>query len=59
MDDPWLCVRYAYEHDLVCKPGWEWIPKYLDSNETLTTMMHTSRTSVLSGKKYKIGLEIP
>ena len=59
MDDPWLCVRYAYEHDLVYKPGWEWIPKYLDSNETLTTMIHTSRTSVLSGKKYEIGVEIP
>ena len=40
MDDPWLCVRYAYQHDLVYKPGWEWIPKCLDSSETLTTMMY-------------------
>ena len=59
MDDPWLCVRYAYQHDLAYKPGWEWIPKHLDSNTTFTTMIHTSRTSVLSGKKYEIGVEIP
>ena len=59
MDDPWLCVRYAYQHDLAYKPGWEWIPKYLDSNTTFTTTIHTSQTLVLSGKKYEIGVEIP
>ena len=59
MDDPWLCVRYAYQHDLAYKPGREWIPKYLDSNTTFTTTIHTSRTSVLSGNKYEIGVEIP
>jgi hypothetical protein len=59
MDDPWTCVRYAYQNNLVYKPGWEWIPKYLDSDKTLTTMVHTYRTSVLSGKKYEFGVEIP
>jgi hypothetical protein len=59
MDEPWLCVRYAYKNDLIYKPGWEWIPKYLESEKTLTTMVHTYRTSVLSGKKYEFGVEIP
>jgi len=59
MDEPWLCVRYAYKNNLVYKPGWEWIPKYLESDKTLTTMVHTYRTSVLSGKKYEFGVEIP
>jgi hypothetical protein len=59
MDEPWLCARYAYKNDLVYKPGWEWIPKYLESDKVLTTMVHTYRTSVLSGKKYEFGVEIP
>ena len=59
IDEPWLCVRYAYQNNLVYKPGWEWIPKYLESDTTLTTMIHTYRTSVLSGKKYEFGVEIP
>jgi hypothetical protein len=59
MDDPWLCVRYAYQNDLIYKPGWEWIPKYIDSDKTLTTMIQTYRTSVITGKKYEFGVEIP
>ena len=58
-DDPWICVRYAYQHNLLYKPGWEWIPKYVESDTTLCSMVHTYRTSVLSGKKYEFGVEIP
>jgi hypothetical protein len=59
MDEPWLCVRYAFQNDLVYKPGWEWIPKYLEEDKTLATMIHTYRTSALNGKKYEFGVEIP
>ena len=41
------------------KPGWEWIPKYIESDTSLCEMVHTYRASVLCGQKYEFGVEIP
>ena len=58
-DEPWLCIRYAAQHNLMTKPGWEWIPKYIELDESLCEMIHTYRASVLYGQKYEFGVEIP
>ena len=59
IDEPWLCIRYAAQHNLMKKPGWEWIPKYVESDASLCKMVHTYRASVLCGQKYEFGVEIP
>ena len=56
---PWLCIRYAAQHSLMSKPGWEWIRQYIELDESLCEMIYTYRASVLCGKKYEFRVEIP
>ena len=59
IDDSWLCIRYADQHNLLKKPGWEWVSSYIESDPILLQMIHTYRMSVLYGKYYKFGVEVP
>jgi hypothetical protein len=59
IEQPWMCVKYAFQRGLVHKPGWEWIPEYIESDKMLSTLVHSYRTSVLKGKKFEFGVEIP
>lgn len=54
-----MCIRYAARNNLIEKPRWEWVPTYFDSDKSLVDIVHTYRTSVLHGKKYKFGIKIP
>lgn len=41
IDEPWLCICYAAQHNLMYKPSWEWIPRYIELDESLCEMIHT------------------
>ena len=49
----------AHTNGLIDKPGWKWIPHYIESNKTLTKYVHSYHVSVLQGKKFEFGVEIP
>ena len=54
-----MSIWYAAQHNLIQIPDWEWIPTYIESDESLADMIHMYCPSVLHGKKYKFGVEIP
>lgn len=58
-DEPWMCIRYANQHNLMKQPEWEWIPPYIESDLTLMDMIHTYRMSVLKGNTYQFDVQVP
>jgi hypothetical protein len=60
LHDPWTLVVYAHRNRLTKKPGWEWIPEYLRSNETFGNMVRAYKVARTgSGPKFKFGVEVP
>ena len=59
MHDPMLCIKYAYQAKIENKPGWEWIPTYIKSDDNLVQMAHAFKTATKNGNKYKFGVEVP
>ena len=59
MHDPMLCIKYAFRHNLLGKPGWEWINHYMESDQEFGKMVHAYKVSRTTGRKFKFGIEVP
>ena len=58
LHDPHLVIRYALKNKLTDNPGWEWTKHYVDSDKTLTIMVHAFNSSRYL-KNIKFGVEVP
>ena len=58
LHDPHLVIRHAVKHNLLGKPGFEWISHHLDSDAELATMLHAYKVA-LDRPKIKFGSVVP
>ncbi len=58
MDDPYLIIDFALKYDMDSKPGFEWVPTYLEADQEHFQILQALNTSKKS-KQYKFGVEVP
>ena len=56
--DPYLIIRYDSRHNLINKPGYEWIRQHMDSDKEISAMLHAYKVAY-SGPKLKFGTIVP
>ena len=52
MDQPWICIRYAFHNKLLDHDDWNWAPAYLESDDTFCCIIHSYLVSALNGLPY-------
>ena len=57
LHDPYLVVKYAIQHKLTAKPGFEWTKHYLEADKVLTNMVFSYKASRFL-KNIKFGVEV-
>ena len=55
--EPIMCIKYAQEHNLLEKQGWEWIGDFMEIDENMNGLNRTI-LAAQTAPKFKFGIEV-